>query len=92
MGGIGKFAHRVVGLGAVIALTLVLLFTSRFWVWTAPWGGDGLFGLKLVPPFGNTVQFWLRGTIFSDFSVIIWGCGAIVVLSILHWLASRLIR
>ena len=92
MAAFARFLHRLIGLTAVIAFTAMLIYASRFWIWTAPWGRDGLLGMKLFPPWGNTVQLWLRGTVFSEFSIIIWGCGAIIALSIVHWLASRFVR
>lgn len=80
----------VFGLIFTVFLTLILLYASRFWVWTAPWGNDGLLGLGLFPPGGDSVRLWLRGTPLSGFDFIIWGGGAIVFLSILQSLANRL--
>ena len=85
------FRH-VLGLVSVVALTLVLLYLSRFWIWTAPWSGDGLFGAKLFSPYGNLVQRWLGGTWFSELSIVVWGCGAIYLLSVLHWLSGKISR
>jgi hypothetical protein len=84
--------HRAFGVISTILLTLILLYVSRFWIWTAPWSGDGLFGAKIVSPYGNLVQWWLNGTWFAEFSFVVWGCGAIAFLSVLHWLASRFSR
>ena len=87
----GSIPHRLIGLAAVLALTFVLINTSRFWIWKGPWANDGLFGLKILSPFGSTVQFWLRGTTVSTFDIVIWGCGAIIALSIIQWLTSRIV-
>jgi len=84
--------YRILGLFSAIALTLVLFYASRFWIWKAPWANSGLFGLQLFSPWGDVVTRWLRGTPFSEMSLIIWGCGAIILLSILHWLAGRVVK
>ena len=84
--------YRGFGIFIAIVLTLVLLYASRFWIWTAPWSNDGLFGLKLFSPYGDVVRWWLRGTPFSELAIVIWGSGAIILLSVLQWLASRLIK
>ena len=84
--------RHVLGLASAVALTLVLLYLSRFWIWTAPWSRDGLFGVKLFSPYGNLVQRWLSGTWFSELSIVVWGCGAIYLLSVLHWIAAKASR
>ena len=85
-----SYVRRVLGSICVIVLTLILLYLSRFWIWRAPWGDDGLFGAKLFWPDGNLVQGWLDGTWLAEFDIIIWGCGAVLLLSGLHWLAGRI--
>lgn len=80
----------VLGLCITILLTLILLYASRFWIWAAPWSNDGLFGLKLFPPSGDLVRYWLRGTALSVFDIVIWGLGAIAALSFLQSLADRM--
>ncbi|MGI9410033.1 MAG: hypothetical protein ACR2OV_08165 [Hyphomicrobiaceae bacterium] len=87
----GSILHRLIGLTAALALTFVLINFSRFWIWKGPWANDGLFGLKIFSPFGSMVQFWLRGTALSTFDIVVWGCGAIVALSIIQWLTSRIV-
>ncbi|MEM7775329.1 MAG: hypothetical protein AAF732_06940 [Pseudomonadota bacterium] len=83
-----SFAH-VIGLIVTTGLTLFLFYLSRFWIWVAPWANDGLFGLKLFSPYGSNVSWWLRGTWLKDFDMLIWVCGAIVLLSVLHWISSK---
>lgn len=87
----GTIRH-LFGLVFATALTLLLLYVSRFWIWTAPWGNDGLFGAKFFTPYGNLVQRWLGGTWFSEMNFVVWGCGAILLLSVLHWLAGKFSR
>lgn len=86
VGLINRFAGPLLALG----LTLVLLYLSRFWIWIGPWSTDGLFGLKIVSPYGNMINFWLRGTSWQTFDILIWGCGAFVLLTLLQRLASLL--
>ena len=88
MNSAGTLLYRIFGLLAVVALTLILLYASRFWIWSAPWSNDGLFGLKLLSPRGDVVRAWLRGTPFSELAIVIWGCGAILLLSLLQRFAS----
>ncbi|MEO1608850.1 MAG: hypothetical protein AAFR90_05790 [Pseudomonadota bacterium] len=110
MTSLGSVAHRIFGLFAAAVLTVILLYVSRFWIWRAPWGNDGLFGLRIFPPGGDAVTRWvnnlnrfvnqvkdtywqwLKEIPFPELSLIIWGCGAIIFLSLLHWVASRVIR
>lgn len=84
--------RHALGLLTAIILTLFLLYVSRFWIWTAPWSGDGLFGAKFFSPYGNLVQGWLNGTWISEFNIVVWGCSAILTLSSLHWVAGRIFR
>ncbi len=92
MASFGKALHHVIGLIAALALTLIILYASRFWTWKGPWADDGLFGLKLFSPWGSVVQWWLNGTPFSEFNIIIWGCGSIIALSLIQWLVSRVVK
>ncbi len=84
MSGAGMTLKHIFGLTAAAALTLVLFYASRFWIWKLPWSNDGLFGQKLFTPWGNVVHWWVQGTPFADMSLIIWGCGAIIALSIIQ--------
>jgi len=92
MTAIGSFLHRFAGLISAAGLTLLLLYASRFWIWRAPWGNDGLFGFKLFHPLGNVVHRWVQGTPFAEMSLVVWGCGAIIFLSILQWLVCRVVK
>lgn len=84
-----RHINRLIGLIGAVTLTWIAVYVSRFWIWTAPWGNDGLFGIKSFSPYGDTLRRWLSGTWFRDFDLIIWFCAAIVVLSALQWLGAR---
>lgn len=92
MATVGWLLHRFVGLFAAIALTLILLYLSRFWIWVAPWGPEGLLGIKQISPWGDNVRWWLRGTGLDEFAIVIWGCGAIIVLSVIQWITSKVVK
>ena len=83
-------ALHIVALVFFVGVTLALVYLSRFWIWAAPWANDGLFGFKDLSPYGDVLRRWLSGTWFRDFDIIIWGLGAIVLLSLLQWLRARL--
>lgn len=46
----------------------------------------------LVNRIKDPYWLWLKQIPFAELSLIVWGCGAIVFLSLLHWLANRAIR
>ncbi len=81
-------AVRIIGPLSALGLTLVLLYLSRFWIWVGPWSTDGLLGLKFISPFGNMINFWLRGTWWQTFDIVIWGCASFLLLTVLQRLAS----
>ncbi len=72
--------------------TFILLYISRFWVFEW-WERPGLFDLKALPPTGNLVQRWLRGTEFAPYDLLIWVIAVFLFLTILqkfydHFFAS----
>ncbi|RED12191.1 hypothetical protein [Pontivivens insulae] len=70
-----------------IVLTLlaatVLLYISRFWPFDL-WSRPGLFGLRELPPGGDALRVWLRGTPFAAFALPIWVCIVFVALSVVE--------
>jgi hypothetical protein len=84
--------RHVAGLAIAVMLTLALLYTSRFWIWTAPWADTGLFGLRILSPHGDVVRALLGDTALAEYDLLVWGGGGVVVLSLLQWLASRMSR
>ncbi len=83
-------AYHVIALAFIVGVTLAIIYVSRFWIWTAPWTNDGLFGFKDLSPYGDVLRRWLSGTWFRDFDIVIWGLAAIVLLCVLQWLRARL--
>jgi hypothetical protein len=82
---------HALGLAVTVLLCLALFYVSRFWVWTL-WDSAGLLGLKLLSPDGDLVRYQLEGTALADYHWLVWGCGGILMLSILQWLASKVSR
>jgi hypothetical protein len=89
---LNRILRYVIGIVCAAGLTFVLLHFSRFWLWVGPWGSDGLLGFKVFLPYGNMVNWWLRGTWLQDFDFIVWGCGAFLLLTAADWLLKRLPR
>ena len=77
---------RIFGLLVSILLTFLLLYTSRFWIWQAPWSNDGLFGIKQLSPRGDVIRQFVRGTDLSVFDLLVWFAFAIFLLSFTQWL------
>ncbi|EEE36099.1 conserved hypothetical protein [Rhodobacteraceae bacterium KLH11] len=72
-----------------VCAAIVLLYLSRFWIFDL-WGRPGLFGLRSLPPGGNLVARWVRGTPLAQFDLIIWVCGVFLVLTWLEKLYHQL--
>lgn len=85
-----SFIRALAGFTVSAVLTVIILYLSRFWIWKAPWGNEGLFGQNLFSPNGNAINGWLGGTWIQDFDILIWGAGALVALSLLQRLKDRL--
>ena len=85
-----RILSHVFGLGCVTAIVVALVYISRFWIWRAPWGREGLFEQAWLAPAGDIVRRQLRGTPFADNDILIWGGGSILVLTLLAAIASRL--
>ncbi|MEM9321122.1 MAG: hypothetical protein AAGA70_19270 [Pseudomonadota bacterium] len=78
---------RVVGLAAAAFLFVVLFYSSRFWPFQW-WGRDGLLGIEALPPRGNVLRGWLRGTDVAPFDLLLWAVGAILLLSFVQAVVS----
>ncbi len=72
-------------------VAFVLFYMSRFWVFDL-WSRPGLFGLRALPPDGNLLARWLRGTPLAQFDLIIWVCGTFILLTWLEKLYHKLTR
>ena len=79
---------RIFALSAVAVVALVLLYVSRFWIFDW-WGREGLFGFRELRPQGGLLGRWLRGTPLAPFELLIWVCGAFVLLTGLERLLAR---
>ncbi len=75
---------RVVLLFVMAALTVVLLYLSRFWFLDL-WARGEFFGLR---PDGGLLRRWLQGTQFAPFELLIWAVGAFMILTWLQKLVD----
>jgi len=80
---------RAVMILLVACLAALLLYASPYWPLQL-WGRPGLFGLSQLPPGGDLVGRWLRGTMLAPFDVLVWAMGSFSVLSALQWVSSKL--
>ncbi len=74
---------RVLSLSIVALVAASLFYVSRFWDFRL-WSRDGLFGIEALRPQGGLVARWLRGSDLAPFELLIWGIGAILILSLLQ--------
>jgi hypothetical protein len=81
---------HIVGILVVVALTLLLLYMTRFWIFTDWWGRKGLFGVMELRPKGNFLTRQLMGTPYQVFSLLLWLCGGFLVLSALQTITTRI--
>lgn len=82
---------RILWLVATAAIAVILLYLSRFWIFDL-WSRDGLLGVKELRPAGDLLAFWLRGTPFAPFELLIWVVGGFLVLSGAQSLYERFTR
>ncbi|MEM1273654.1 MAG: hypothetical protein AAGF88_07550 [Pseudomonadota bacterium] len=75
--------RRVFGLAIAIILGAALFYSSRFWPFQL-WDRPGLFGLDALPPRGNLLRGWLRGTDFAPFDLLFWAVGAFLLLTLVQ--------
>ena len=80
---------RLLWLVVVAAVGLILLYLSRFWIWSL-WPRSGLFGLSELRPQGGLLATWLRGTDFAPFELLVWAIGVFLILTFLQKLYDRL--
>lgn len=81
--------RHILMLAFVALLTAILLYLSRFWIFSW-WGRDGLLGFEALRPQGDLVARWLRGTDFRPFDLVFWVVGGFLILTlaqkIVDWL------
>ena len=74
---------RILSLTIVIFIAAFLYYVSRFWDFRL-WGREGLLGIEELRPAGGLLSFWLRGTDFAPFELLIWGIAACMILGLLQ--------
>lgn len=82
-------SRHLAGLAGALILFMVLFYTSRFWIF-AWWDRPGLFGQEGLPPGGDLVARWTRGTPWQPYSLLLWAIGAFAVLSAVQMVLARL--
>lgn len=87
-----KLFTHLLGVAVVILLALVLLYLTRFWIFTDWWGNDGLWGIKELSRHGDFLTRQLRGTPYQAFSLLFWLVGGLLALSLLQTAAARIGR
>ena len=75
-------------LSVTIAVGVVLLYLSRFWIFRL-WDRDGLFGIKDLTPAGGLIGRWTRGTDFAPFELLIWVVLGFLILTLLQKLFDK---
>ncbi|QBY01141.1 hypothetical protein E2K80_10740 [Rhodophyticola sp. CCM32] len=79
---------RLLRIAVAVIVGVALLYLSRFWPFDL-WSRPGLFGLRALPPGGDLVRLWLRGTPYAPFSLQIWVVLTFLVLSFTERVTSR---
>ena len=80
---------KTIKLAIVAATGLILLYISRFWLFSL-WDRPGLFDLKALPPQGGLLRTWLRGTDLVPFELMIWAIGGFLILTGLEKIFDKL--
>lgn len=65
----------------VCIIAVALLYISRFWP-VELWARDGMLSDLGLRPQGGLLQFWLRGTDFAAFDLVIWSIVVFVTLTV----------
>ena len=85
-----KLLTRLLGILAVVVLSLALLYLTRFWIFTDWCGNEGLFGYKALSPQGDFLARQLGGTPYRPFALVFWLLGGLLALSLLQAIAARI--
>lgn len=85
-----KFLRHLLGLAIAVILALVLLYLTRFWIFTDWWGNEVLFGYKDLSPQGDFLARQLGGTPYQPFALLFWLAGGFLGLSLIQAVAARI--
>lgn len=77
--------RRIALLALMAGITAVLVYASPWWPFEW-WTRGGMLGL---PPGGDLVGEWLRGTAWAPFDLIAWGIASILLLTALRKMLER---
>jgi len=81
--------RKIISLSIVAITGFILLYISRFWLFSF-WDRAGLFDLKQLPPQGGLLRTWLRGTDLVPFELMIWAIGGFLILTLVEKAFDRL--
>ena len=81
---------NLLGLCVVMLLALVLLYLTRFWIFSDWWGNEGLWGVKALSRQGDFLARQLGGTPYQPFALVLWLAGGLLALSLLQAIAARI--
>ncbi len=73
----------------VVFAAAILLYLSRFWPFEW-WDRKHALAELGLRPGGNLLRFWLRGTPFASFDVLIWILISFPVLSVVEKFCQKL--
>jgi hypothetical protein len=80
--------RKLISLLIVAATGFILLYISRFWLFTL-WDRPGLLDIKALPPQGGLLRSWLRGTDLVPFELMIWAITGFLILTGLEKIFDR---
>lgn len=80
--------RKLISLLIVAATGFILLYISRFWLFTF-WDRPGLLDIKALPPQGGLLRSWLRGTDLVPFELMIWAITGFLILTGLEKIFDR---
>lgn len=72
--------RKIIALSIVAVTGFILLYISRFWLFTL-WERPGLLEFQALPPQGGLLRTWLRGTDLIPFELMIWAMGGFIILT-----------
>ncbi len=80
--------RMIISLAVVTLVGVLLLYSSRFWLFSL-WDSAGLFGVKALVPQGGLLQRWLRGTDLAPYELLIWVILGFLILTMVQKIFDR---